>query len=248
MLFRSVGCGNCVKVCPTGARKKSGGFPDEKLCIRCGACAEICSAGALEKIGTEWEAEELAQYLERDKIYFTNTGGGVTLSGGDPLFQWQFSLELIRRLKAGGIHTAIETSGFASREVFDIVTEEVDFVIMDLKHHDSSVHRRVTGVENACILENFHRLAASGKNCIIRTPVIPGVNDSKEDICRIAEIAAKAKGLLYYELMPYHPLGTGKLESLGMKGNACNRSLVAPTAEFMEELRAAAHTAGVSVK
>lgn len=243
---KCIGCGVCIQVCPAGARAKVGTFPDAKLCILCGTCAKSCPAGALEKLGTEWEVEQLARYLERDRAYFENSKGGVTISGGEPLLQWKFTLELIGALKAMEIHTAIETSGFASKEAYDAVTEQVDLVIMDLKHHDPKAHLKATGVENSRILENFRHLAASGKPCIIRTPVIPGVNDSLEDIYAIARIAAEAKGLLYYELMPYHTLGTGKLESLGRQEQ--HQALVPPAEEYMEALREAAGKTGIQVK
>ena len=248
---KCIGCGNCVKACPNHARKTPGGFPDKESCKLCGICVESCPVYALEMLGTQWESNDLVRHLEKDKNYFINSGGGVTLSGGDPLLQWQFSLEIIRGLKEAGIHTAIETSGFAKPEVFDAVTGEVDFVIMDLKHHDCEEHRRVTGVDNALILENFRRFAASGKDCLIRKPVIPGVNDTPEDIRQIAEIASEAKGLLYYELMPYHPLGTGKLENIGEKkveGDLRWSVLKTPTPEHMEQLRMAARSTGITVK
>lgn len=244
---KCVGCGVCVKVCSAGARTKVGEFPDTELCTRCGSCAQACPAYALEKLGIEWEAEELAGHLEKDRAYFESSGGGVTLSGGEPLLQWRFVLDLIRNLKSMGIHTALETSGYASQEVYDAVVGEVDLVIMDLKHHDNKVHREVTGVENTRILENYRYLAASGKPCIIRTPVIPGVNDEPEEIRTIAKLVAKAKGLIYYELMPYHALGTGKLESMGMKPEE-EKVLVPPDEKHMEMLREAARDVGISVK
>jgi len=249
---KCIGCKNCVKACPKGARVQAGGFPDRERCSLCGACVEACPTYALEKIGTEWESSDLVSYLEKDRLYFTSSGGGVTLSGGEPLLQWQFTLEVIRGLKAASIHTAVETSGFAVERIFDRVIEEADLVIMDLKHHDTTVHRQVTGVTNDQILYNFRRLAASGKACIIRTPVIPGVNDTVEDIRRIAVIASEAQGLMYYELMPYHPLGTGKLESLGREklgtGWHGETKLVRPSGEYMEVLRETARRTGISVK
>lgn len=244
---KCVGCMNCIRVCPNGARKRAGEFPDTGLCTLCGICADNCPSYALEKIGTEWEASDLAHYLRKDIAYLKNTSGGVTFSGGEPLLQWKFVKELIVLLKDMGIHTAVETSGFAEAAVFDAVISEADLVIMDLKHHDNAVHYRVTGVENIQILENFQRLSALHKPCIIRTPVIPGVNDTKEDIGKIAGLAAEAKGLIRYELMPYHMLGTGKLESLGMKEKP-QKQFVSPTAEHMEVLRNEARQFGIIVK
>lgn len=244
---KCLGCGNCVNGCPTRARKSVEEFPDTDLCGLCGACVQICPVYALERIGTQWEVSELAYHLEKDSMYFKSSGGGVTLSGGEPLLQWQFTLELIHALKTAGIHTAIETSGFASNEIFNAVIGAVDFVIMDLKHYDSAVHQKVTGADNVQILENFGYLAVSGKPCIIRTPVIPGVNDTSRDILAIAELACRAKGLIHYELMPYHRLGTGKLESLGRERDTM-AALEPPSPEHMEELRIAARRTGITVK
>ena len=209
------GCGNCVYVCPTHARTEPGHFPNE-LCIQCEACVSACPTYALELLGREWNAHDLAEYLIQNKAFYIESRGGVTFSGGEPLLQWQFLLEVINILKAEGIHTAIETCGFASDEVFGTVIDAVDLIIMDIKHLDRDVHQRVTGVDNACILRNFKKLAESGKPCVIRTPVVPGVNDTPDIIRRISELALSAKGLIDYELMPYHALGTGKLASLGL--------------------------------
>ena len=212
---KCIGCGICVGQCPRHARTQIGEMPQKERCTCCGLCTDLCPGFALERIGTEWEAGQLANKLARDKELFERTGGGVTLSGGEPLMQWQFSAELLAALRAQGIHTAIETSGFAGEEAFCAVLEQTDLVIMDIKHPDSTQHRLVTGQGNECILENFTRLCTSGKPCIIRTPVIPGVNDDDEVIAEIGRLAGQAPGLIRYELMPYHPLGTGKLESIG---------------------------------
>lgn len=244
---KCIGCEVCVKACPLGVREKVGVFPDTDRCTLCGTCAQSCPSHALEKLGTEWDVTELADHLEKDRVYFESSGGGVTLSGGEPLLQWKFTRELLHILKTKGIHTAVETSGFASREVYDAVVETADLLIMDLKHHANEVHRQATGVENTCILENFRRMAETEKPCIIRTPIIPGFNDTVEDVRKIATIAAEAKGLMYYELMPYHALGTGKMESLGIEAEH-REVLVPPTKEHMEMLRTAAREAGIMVR
>lgn len=232
-------CGLCAAACPTGARPTAGGFPDGMRCTRCGACAEVCPRDALELAGRPAEAESLAEELSADRAFFDASGGGVTLSGGEPLLQWRFTLDLLGALRRRGIHTAVETCGHAPREVFDRVTAAADLVLMDLKHPDPEVHRRITGVTNDRILENFRALAASGKPCILRTPVIPGVNDDEAAVSRLAGLAAKARGLVRYELLPYHPLGTGKLRSLGRNEDEV-RILPPPDGAKMGRLRSLA--------
>lgn len=244
---KCTGCGLCTEVCPNGARKDPMGLPQREKCRVCGICAELCPSYALEKIGTEWDAEALAEELKKDRDFFTSSGGGVTLSGGEPLLQWRFSARVLRLLRDMGIHTAIETSGYASEEAFSAVIENAELVIMDLKHHDPAAHKKATGVDNGPILRSFDILSKAKKPCILRTPVIPGVNDTPEDIFRIASIAGRAEGLLYYELMPYHALGTGKAGSLGLDESGVVR-LTPPTAEKMTALRDAARRAGIRVK
>lgn len=234
-----IGCGVCLEVCPSGARTGIDTPPNPRLCIQCGRCVESCAGFSLEPIGKEWEAEALVETLLSDRKIFARSGGGVTLSGGDPLLQWEFSRQVCMELKKAGIHTAIETSGFAQPEAFQTVVDAVDLVIMDLKHPDDTIHKQVTGQSNRKILANFERLCQMGKPCIIRTPVIPGVNDQLETIGAIAKLAANAPGLIHYELMPYHPLGTGKLESLGMEADAAP-VLQSLTEEKLDLLRNAA--------
>lgn len=235
-----LGCGLCTRVCPSGAKTAIGQPADPALCNHCKTCVDSCPGFSLEQIGEEWDARELAEFLAQDRIFFEKSGGGVTLSGGEPLFQWQFTKALLQQLQMHGIHTAIETCGYASAEVFESVLESVDLVIMDIKHFDDQVHKQVTQQSNRQILSNFRLLCKTKKPCIIRTPVIPGINDDPETIRKIAEIAKEAPGLIGYELMPYHPLGTGKLKSLGLTTQS--DALMPPTEAQMTALREIAQT------
>ncbi len=241
---KCIGCGNCVTLCPNDARPAGPGLPEASLCRRCGACTELCPAYALEQIGTRWEADALCKQLSEDLPYFRASGGGVTVSGGEPLLQWEFVTELLGFLRELGIHTAVETCGFGSCEAYQAVVNAADLILMDLKHPDEEAHKTATGQSNRPILENFSYLCSTEKPCILRTPVIPGVNDSPEVISRIAALAAQAPGLLYYELLRYHPLGAGKLESLGLPDSAAP-ILEPPTREHMDALCCAAECAGL---
>jgi len=180
----------------------------------------FCSYGALEIIGTCVTCEELLNQIIKDKHYYENSGGGVTLSGGEPLYQHLFCLDFLRLCKSEGIHCAIETSAFAKWDVIQSLLPYLDLVILDIKLMSEHKHIEYTGVSNKLILENAKRLSKTGTKLLIRTPVIPGVNS---DIGSIREIYAFIKdfpNLTGYELMPYHKLADSKYESLGAENTA----------------------------
>ena len=164
--------------------------------------------GLIEELGREWDAKSLAERLMRDAELYASSGGGVTLSGGEPLLQYEFAIELLRLLP---VHKAIETSGFASGEVFKRVLDEVDYVMMDIKLADSEAHRRYTGVDNAPILENFKRLKESGKPYLIRVPLIPDITDTTENLSKIATVVGDSP----VELLPYNRMAGAKYPSVG---------------------------------
>lgn len=164
--------------------------------------------GLVEELGREWEASALAARVMRDADLFESSGGGVTLSGGEPLLQHEFAVELLRLLP---VHKAIETSGYASDRVFARVLDEVDYVMMDIKLADPEEHRRYTGVDNVPILENFRRLRASGKPHLIRVPLIPGITDTRENLAKIATIVGDSP----VELLPYNRMAGAKYPSVG---------------------------------
>jgi pyruvate formate lyase activating enzyme len=157
-----------------------------------------------------WEASELAAKLLRDQDFFTQTGGGVTLSGGEPLLQWEFCEELLTHLR-GKIHTAIETSGHAAPEVFARIVALCDFVYMDLKLADSELHRRYTGVDNTLILQNFAYLKASNIPHTFRTPLIPNITDTPENLSAIAALVGESS----WEKLPYNTLAPAKYPCVG---------------------------------
>ena len=164
--------------------------------------------GLVEELGREWNAPALAARLMRDAALFQSSGGGVTLSGGEPLLQYEFAIELLRLLP---VHKAIETCGYASAAVFERVLAEVDYVMMDMKLADPAAHRRYTGVDNAPILANFQRLRESGKNHLVRVPLIPGITDTKENLQKIATIVGDSP----VELLPYNRMAGAKYPSVG---------------------------------
>jgi len=194
-------CGACDAICPS---------PDH--CTGCGACREVCPKGIIEIVGTETEADEIASHVLKNKSLLIMNGGGVTFSGGEPLMQSDFVLEI--RKKLSSLHAAVETSGYADAETFRRVTDSMDYVIMDLKIIDEAEHIRCTGVSNKKILKNLELLKNSSVPFRIRIPVIPGVNDTDENYLKTALLLEGAKHLDKIELLPYHKTAGAKYESV----------------------------------
>ena len=174
----------------------------------------LTKQGRTERCGYEIDAATLAEKLRRDEEIFRDSGGGVTFTGGEPLAQVDFLCEVLDHL--GDIHTAVETSGYASAEAFERVLERVDFVLFDIKLADSSLHKRWTGVGNELILANLKTLCASGKPFVARVPLIPGVNDSAANMEATAELLVGAKGLERVELLRYHKTAGAKYPMVGL--------------------------------
>lgn len=191
------GCGRCRIPC------------DHPDCQGLDRCRYQCSGGALTLSGTKWEAAALAKKLRSYESMLASMGGGITLSGGEPLYQTEFAAELLERLC--GMHRAIQTSGYASEAVFRKVLAHTDFVMMDVKLADPSLHAEFTGVDNAPILRNLRILRESGKPHLLRTPLIPGITDTKENLSAIAELAGDSP----VELLSYNPFAGGKYAQLG---------------------------------
>ena len=191
-------CGLCRKPCS---------HPD---CQGLGRCLHICPKNLVSVAGVEWESGALAEKLLRQTDIYRETGGGVTLSGGEPLLQWQFAAELLDRLH-GKVHTAIETSGYAEAEVFRAVIDRCDFVYMDLKLMDYEKHKTYTGVCNDRILQNAAYLKASGKPHTFRTPLIPGITDTEENLAAIRAFVGEDS----WEQLPYNTLAPAKYASVG---------------------------------
>lgn len=194
-------CGKCKEVCVN------------ETCISCGACIPVCPLHLRRIAGTEMSSTELADRIKENSEYYSNYGGGVTFSGGEPLMQAEFLVEVLEQLE--GIHCAIETSGYCQKELFQKVLEQLDFVMMDIKLMNREKHKFYTGVFNDRILENVSVLCSGDTPFVIRIPVIPGVNDNEENYEETARFLEGAKALQKVELLPYHKTAGAKYTMLG---------------------------------
>lgn len=209
-------CGECIKICAGQAISlgERGIRIDRKLCNNCGKCVSICYAGALKVYGQEMSIGEVCEEAEKDVAYYRNSDGGVTLSGGEPLAQPGFAISLLKQFKRTGFHTNVDTCGYAEREAMREALQYTDLVFYDLKHMNGPIHKRVTGVSNRRILSNFAFVAESGVEVIVRIPIIPEINDSRENITAITKFVARFKSVKEMNLLPYHRFGVGKYEML----------------------------------
>ena len=226
---RCLGCDLCLTVCPQGAVSTGGDGGksiDRERCERCGQCAECCPGEALNLLGRWMSVDEVLAEVAKDALYFEASGGGLTLSGGEPLAQPDFASELLQRYKheEKGNNTAVETCGMAGWQVIERLAADVDLFLYDLKHMDPAEHLRLTGYDNQLILENARRLAEAGCPLVIRLPLIPDVNDSLENIEAAADFTLSLPGVGRVDILPYHRLGEPKYQRLernyGLRGKA----------------------------
>ena len=211
-----IGCFKCVYACPSKAHKKIDGvhrfFPN--LCVHCGKCAKICYAGAMVISGEEMTVEQIMEQIVQDKPYYQGSKGGVTISGGEVLCQQDFALALTEACHAQGIAVGLETNLNTPMDKARTLLQQVDLIMCDVKIFDDAQHRQWTGVSNQTILENIRLLDSLHVPYIVRTPIIPGVSDSDENIAAIAGYLKGCKNLMYYELLNFNPLGAPKYQSL----------------------------------
>lgn len=210
---RCLGCGLCTKLCKNHSFSQGIHAIDWGNCAACGVCAENCPAGALEISGKAVEPEEILPILLEDRMFFESSGGGVTISGGEPLARWEFTLELLKLLKKNGVHTAVDTCLFSPAQVLDQVAPYADQFLVDIKAMDPEVHRRCTGVSNEQILENIRFLDRLGAYMEIRVPYIPGHNDG--EMGAIAAFISSLERRPKVRLLPYHDYGDAKYHRLG---------------------------------
>jgi pyruvate formate lyase activating enzyme len=246
---KCTGCGQCVPACPSKAIKIVNGRSqtDRILCQGCGVCALKCPNEARTLAGKTMSAEEVFAVVKKDEIFYKNSGGGVTLSGGDPLAQAEFSTAILRQCKQAGLHTAIETSGMAQWDTCKKVLENVDLVLYDFKHMNAVAHKKFTGVSNELILENVKRIHTELKLPIVaRMPIIPGYNDDISNIEATGKFIADELGLnTKVNILAYHRLGESKYQKLEQSGTALD--IVPPSDTHMVSLQKTLEAWGLTV-
>ena len=210
-------CGGCVAACPNQCHSIEIGkhLIDRTKCTACGKCVEACPVEALELAGYTTSVAEVIDEVLKDHLFYETSGGGMTLSGGEPMYQFEFALQFLKAAKAEGLHTCIETCGFAKPEHYRAISEYVDIFLFDYKLTDSQLHMQYTGVDNRLILQNLRMLDNMGCNIILRCPIIPTINDTYKHFAGIAKAANSLKHIQQIHIEPYHPLGSDKMNKLG---------------------------------
>lgn len=238
-----MGCMGCVQVCPTQCVTLTSW--DRARCTDCRKCEQVCPTGSRKFIGQEMTVAQVAEEVLKDSAFYTASGGGATLTGGEPLAQADFAARLARELRLSGLHLAIETCGYAPWEKARPVLEQMDQILYDIKAMDSARHQAYTGVDNTLILENARKAAALGKELVIRVPTVGGYNSDVDNILATARFGAGI-GASALHLLPYHRYGENKYGKVGMTYEAGDA--VTPTDGEMEELRDLAAAQGIRVQ
>ena len=244
---RCIRCGACVAACPHGAVTWVNAAPrtDRARCQACGTCVAECHAEARELAGRVMTVAAVLDAVERDRPFYEESGGGMTLSGGEPLLQPEFAAELLRGARERGLHTAVDTCGHVPWEAFERLRGDVDLFLYDLKLVDPVRHRRHTGAGSERIVANLLRLSQLGHRIALRVPVVPGITDDAENVRAVRDLAAGLPHLVRVDLLPYHRSGTGKYARLG---RAYRLPLTeAPTAERMAAIASTMAAAGLTV-
>ena len=242
---RCIACGECVSACPLDLPSGvGGGWAGEKdRCTVCGSCVDACPTEARQIAGRDMWVDEVMEEILKDRVFYDDSDGGVTFSGGEPLAQGRFLSAMLEACRAEGVHTAIDTSGLAPKDRLLAIAELADLVLLDLKLVDPERHRAHTGVSNSVILDNLAALGQAQRPIWLRVPVIPGVNDDVENLEATAQLASSIPSVQRVSLLPYHRLGSDKLKRLGSEDLL--EGVDPPTSDRMQELAAHLEATGV---
>jgi pyruvate formate lyase activating enzyme len=253
-------CGRCLEACPNEAlakgrvvesavHKREVGLVnrDMSLCSHCGTCVEVCPASAFVFLGRDVTVDEVMHVVEQDRPFYRRSGGGVTISGGEPLGQPSFLRALLLACRERKLHTCLDTTGFARWEVLKDLLPLIDLVLLDIKHMDSTESVALVGVPNDLTLENARKIAAEGTALQVRIPVIPGLNDSDQNIQATSEFCVElGSSLKIVQILPYHRLGTAKYERLQKEYSL--KDLLPPDDARMESIRTMIESYGLRVR
>ena len=245
---RCIGCGQCLEKCPNGAvvalEGKLAYLRDQ--CQACGACCQVCHAGVRELAAKTMSVSEVMAELEKDLVFYDESGGGVTVSGGEAFMQPVFLLELLKECRKKEIHTTLETCGYVNSELLQSMSHLVDLFLYDIKLMDSQKHQGVTGVPNELILANLRWLAEHHPQVIVRVPIIPGINDDQETLQQIGEFVASLKRIREIHILPYHKAGSDKYQRLGRMYQLPD--LQPPDNQRMEQIKGQLEQCGLKIK
>lgn len=239
MSERCTGCGTCVQACLSQAITIPQGSPgiiiDQTKCKDCFVCVDKCPKGALKKYGNTMSVEQVMKEICKDEIFYFHSGGGITISGGEPLSQPGFVAEILRQCRSLGIHTAIETSLYAPWESIEKVLPWLDVLYVDIKHMDGGLHKQWVGADNETILCNLGKIDGTKYplEIIVRIPMIPGVNDTDTNLMQAVQFCSSLKKLKDIELLPYHRLGTDTYRHLGREYSL--KDLLPPSRDRISE-------------
>lgn len=245
---RCIRCGACLSVCETGATYQHNDeiLLDRARCTLCGACVDECYAEARQLVGRRMSVTQVMTEIEADLPFYEQSNGGVTFSGGEPLMQPRFLKALLSACRQQGIHTALDTCGYASWNLIDGLRQDVNLFLYDIKVLDDPLHRKFTGVSNRLILDNLRRLSQCGSNIIVRFPLIPGLNDNDEQVRQLAELVNSLSNVSEIDILPYHSSAINKYNSLGLDYSL--EGLASPQDEQLQNIAHILEKAGLKVK
>jgi pyruvate formate lyase activating enzyme len=231
---RCILCGDCIKVCPQHAisQKNQEIFVDRGKCNVSEKCTSVCPSDALQIVGKEMTADEVIMITEKDRTFYSQSGGGVTFSGGEPLAQPRFLLSILNACRERGISTTVDTCGFSTQAIFEKILPLVDHILIDIKLMDDEKHIQWTGVSNKQILANIQYLSTRASNILVRVPVIPGVNDDDENLSATAKFIQNLPAVPPVEFLAYHNMAEGKINALGKINEYMEK--VKPSKDFIE--------------
>lgn len=211
-------CGKCQQICQNHVHMLKKNDVHEitfENCIQCGMCESVCPNHALKIYGKPMNAKEILSNICRDKDFFDRSGGGITISGGEPMMQFEALLDFVKKAKEKGLHICLDTCGYSQTEKYRYISEYVDLFLFDYKITEESEHQKYTGVSNTLILKNLDYLCRNGNDVFLRCPIIPGINDNEKHYLAIAELSKKYSNIRQVNLMAYHDMAKGKATQIG---------------------------------